>query len=105
MQQHLVAAGAGDLDFGPMERLMSLRPLLSLKIQGAAGTGAGAAADRARCWREWKDAAAAAIHRLGQDEKLAVQLYVSLCLQRGPERPGTLDHGSPSAIKAPVVSA
>lgn len=105
MQQHLVAAGADDLDFGPMERLMSLRPLLSLKIQGAAGTGAGAAADRARCWREWKDAAAAAIHRLGQDERLAVQLYVSLCLQQGTERPGTLDHGSPSANKAPVVSA
>eukprot|EP00930_Biecheleria_cincta_P003400 TRINITY_DN104332_c0_g1_i1.p1 TRINITY_DN104332_c0_g1~~TRINITY_DN104332_c0_g1_i1.p1 ORF type:complete len:824 (+),score=158.94 TRINITY_DN104332_c0_g1_i1:64-2535(+) len=99
MQQHLVAAGAADLDFGPMERLMSLRPLLSLKMQGVAGAGAGAAADRARCWREWKDAAAAAIQRLGQDEGLAVQLYVSLCLQQGTE------HVAPASTKAPVVSA
>lgn len=105
MQQHLVAAGAGDLDFGPMERLMALRPLLSLKIQGVAGTGAGAAADRARCWREWKDAAAAAIHRLGQDERSAVQLYVSLCLQQGSERPSALDRGGPATTKAPVVSS
>jgi len=30
MQQHLAAAGGQHLDFGPMDRLLSLRPLLSL---------------------------------------------------------------------------
>lgn len=82
IQQHLHAAGATDLDFGSLERVMALRPLLSLKLQAQQqqGEGAGVAADRARCWKEWKAAAFAAISRLGKEEQRSLRLYVSLCL-------------------------
>ncbi|CAE8675504.1 unnamed protein product, partial [Polarella glacialis] len=72
---------AESLDFGPMERLMSLRPLLSLKLQGAQSAGAGAARDRARCWNEWKAAAMTAVHRLGHEERRCVRMYIQLCLR------------------------
>jgi len=99
MQQHLTSAGGGGLDFGHMDRLMSLRPLLSLKLQGASPAGAGAAADRARCWREWKAAALAAIHRLGPEEHASVQLYVSLCVRFIYD-----SQGSKTASKTPPVA-
>jgi len=93
MHQHLVSAGGTSLDFEPMDRLLSLRPLLQLKL------GAGNANDdRARSWWEWKEAAAAAVHRLGQQERQAVKLYVSLCLQH-------LQSGTTSGAGYPAKAA
>lgn len=75
MHQHLVDAGGSTLDFEPMDRLLSLRPLLQLKLGSASGSSG---ADRDRSWWEWKEAAAAAVQRMGVEERKAVQLYVSL---------------------------
>eukprot|EP00435_Cladocopium_sp_Y103_P014977 s3670_g3.t1 len=74
MHQHLVDAGGSTLDFEPMDRLLSLRPLLQLKLGSASSSGA----DRDRSWWEWKEAAAAAVQRMGVEERKAVRLYVSL---------------------------
>jgi len=81
LHQHLVDAGGSSLDYGPMDRLLALRPLLLLKLQGAAASSGALAADRARSWWEWKEAAAAALLRLGSQERHCVQIYVSLCLR------------------------
>lgn len=79
MHQHLVDAGGRTLDFEPMDRLLSLRPLLQLKLGSASGSSG---ADRDRSWWEWKEAAAAAVQRMGLEERKAVQLYVSLALKQ-----------------------
>eukprot|EP00747_Dinoflagellata_sp_TGD_P058331 gnl/TRDRNA2_/TRDRNA2_151074_c0_seq1.p1 gnl/TRDRNA2_/TRDRNA2_151074_c0~~gnl/TRDRNA2_/TRDRNA2_151074_c0_seq1.p1 ORF type:complete len:916 (-),score=163.06 gnl/TRDRNA2_/TRDRNA2_151074_c0_seq1:241-2988(-) len=80
MQGHLMAAGGANLDFGPMERLQALRPLLALKLQGRKDAGPPTPA-KARGWREWKAAAASAVQALGDEERRCVRLYVRLCLR------------------------
>lgn len=46
--------------------LLSLRPLLQLKLGSASGSSG---ADRDRSWWEWKEAAAAAVQRMGVEER------------------------------------
>jgi len=97
MHQHLVDAGGANLDFEPMDRLLSLRPLLQLKLGTTASSSAAAAADRERSWWEWKEAAAAAVQRMGAKESLAVQLYVTLSLKH------QADSGAGYPSKAPPL--
>merc|ERR1712060_336103 len=66
MQEHLCVGGAGHLDFSAMERLLALRPLLSLKLHMCrSDTGQQSSAEHggaiAGHWREWKVAAIAAV--------------------------------------------
>jgi len=84
MRQHLCVAGAGHLDFSGLERVLALRPLLSLKMsarQQEAPRG-GARAPCGTAWREWKAAAAAALDALGAAERICVRNYVWLCIQQ-----------------------
>ncbi|CAE7521189.1 VPS10, partial [Symbiodinium sp. CCMP2456] len=102
LHQHLVDAGGSSLDYGPMDRLLALRPLLLLKLQGAAASSGALAADRARSWWEWKEAAAAALLRLGSQERHCVQIYVSLCLRHLYEHePGSAEGAAGYPAQAP----
>jgi len=106
LHQHLVDAGGSSLDYGPMDRLLALRPLLLLKLQGAAASSGALAADRARSWWEWKEAAAAALLRLGSQERHCVQIYISLCLRHLYEQePGSAEGAAGYPAPAPANPA
>jgi len=109
LHQHLVDAGGSSLDFGPMDRLLALRPLLLLKLQGAVDVSGALAADRLRSWWEWKEAAAAALLRLGDQERQCVHCYVSLCLKHlsDLDRPvhEAAEAGYPAPSRAPGAAA
>ena len=62
--------------------LLSLRPLLQLKLGSASGSSG---ADRDRSWWEWKEAAAAAVLRMGVEERRGWQWRYGLAILLGIE--------------------
>jgi len=91
MRLQLSAFGGGE--FAPVERLLTLRPQLLLKLNGRSS----ASGDLTRPWTEWKVAAVSAASTLGADERRRVQAYISLCLQHAEQRERTAGGGSSAA--------
>jgi len=84
MRFDICAAGGGDLDPSVTERLLALRPLLSLKVR----PGADLPSAQQRQWREWKVVATSVVTALSREQLGWVQRYIATCLRKLAESGG-----------------